>query len=142
MKKINYFKEGIIVTNALINDIIFLFDTRMKETYFTRKGNTKMDFKDIILFILNFVKKILQLKLDDFFKKLHNNDTTVTKQAFLQARKKISPKAFIYLLDKVNEWFYNNTPFDKYHGYRLLAIDSTVLQLHNSGELRDTYGYI
>lgn len=126
----------------IIDDIIFLCKFRTKKTYFTRKGNLKMDFKDIMLFILNFVKKSLQLELDDFFKKVRKNDTNVTKQAFSEARRKVSPKAFVYLLDKVNEWFYNNTPFEKYRGYRLLAIDGTVLQLHNSEELRNTYGYI
>ncbi len=142
MNKINYFKEGIRVTNLLINDIIFLCEFRMKKTYFTREGTSKMNFKDIILFILNFVKKSLQLELDDFFKKVHKNDKNITKQAFSQARRKVSPKAFVYLLDNVNKWFYSNTPFEKYRGYRLLAIDGTVLELHNSEELRNTYGYI
>lgn len=101
-----------------------------------------MNFKDMILFILNFVTKSLQIELDDFFKKIHNNETTVTKQAFSQACRKVSPKAFICLLDKVNEWFYNNTPFEKYRGYRLLAIDGTILELHNSETLREVFRYI
>lgn len=63
-------------------------------------------------------------------------------QAFSQARRKVSPKAFIYLLDEVNKWFYKNTPFNTYRGYRLLAIDGTVLQLHNNLELREKFGYI
>lgn len=54
-----------------------------------------MKFNDIILFILNFVKKSLQIELDDFFKKIYKNDTTVTKQAFSQARRKVPPRAFI-----------------------------------------------
>lgn len=142
MFKINYFKEGIKASNQLINDIMFLYKFRTKDTYFTRMGRSKMNFNDIILFILNFVKKSLQIELDDFFKKVRKNDITVTKQAFSQARRKVSPKAFISLLDKVNEWFYNNTPFKKYRGYRLLAIDGTILELHNSMELREVFGYI
>ncbi|OPJ55922.1 IS4 family transposase [Alkalithermobacter paradoxus] len=135
------FKEGIETTNRIINDIMFLYDFRTKETYFTRMGRSKMKFTDIILFILNFVKKSLQIELDDFFKKVLNTDIIVTKQAFSQARQKVLPEAFIYLLDKVNEGFYNAS-FKKYRGYRLLAIDSTVLELHNSEELRNTFGYI
>lgn len=142
MFKINHFKEGIKTSNQLINDIMFLYKFRTKETYFTRTGRSKMKFNDIILFILNFVKKSLQIELDDFFKKVHKNDVTVTKQAFSQARRKVSPKAFMCLLDKVNEWFYNNTPFEKYRGYRLLAIDGTILELHNSEDLREVFGYI
>ncbi len=62
MKKINYFKEGIRVTSLLIDDIMFLFEFRMKDTYFTRTGRSKMSFKNIILFMINFVKKSLQRK--------------------------------------------------------------------------------
>ena len=64
--------------------------------------------------------------MDDFFNKVHKNDIRITKQAFSQARRKVSPKAFIHLLNEVNKWFYNDTPFNKYRGYRLLAIDGTV----------------
>ncbi|WP_252232280.1 IS4 family transposase [Clostridium sp. ZBS15] len=141
MFKIYNLKEGIKTTNKIINDIMFLYDFRSKKTYFTRMGRSKMKFNDIILFILNFVKKTLQIELDDFFKKVHENDITITKQAFSQARRKVLPEAFIYLLDKINEGFYS-VPFKKYRGYRLLAIDGTVLQLHNSEELKNTYGYI
>ncbi|NFH70232.1 transposase [Clostridium botulinum] len=141
MFKIYNLKEGIKTTNKIINDIMFLYDFRSKKTYFTRMGRSKMNFNNIILFILNFVKKTLQIELDNFFKKVHKNDITITKQAFSQARRKVLPGAFIYLLDKINEGFYS-VPFKKYSGYRLLAIDDTVLQLHNSEELKNTYGYI
>ncbi|MCY6355866.1 IS4 family transposase [Clostridium sp. ZS2-4] len=142
MSKINRFKKGIQASNQIIDDIMFLYKFRMKETYFTRMGRSKMKFTDIILFILNFVKKSLQIELDDFFKNVHKGEVTITKQAFSQARRKVSPEAFIYLLDGVNKWFYNDTPFNKYRGYRLLAIDGTVLQLHNSENLREVFGYI
>ncbi|MGL4911075.1 MAG: IS4 family transposase [Romboutsia sp.] len=142
MHKINKFKKGIQETNKIIDDILFLYTFRMKETYFTREGRSKMKFNDIILFILNFVKRSLKLELDDFFKTINKGDITVSKQAFSQARRKISPEAFIYLMDGVNKWFYNETEYKKYRGYRLLAIDGTVIQVHNSEKLREIYGYI
>ena len=52
------FKEALDITSQLINDIIFMCETRTKSTYFTRNG--KMSFKSTILFILNFVKKIMK----------------------------------------------------------------------------------
>ncbi|MBU3089821.1 hypothetical protein KPL42_15150 [Clostridium gasigenes] len=82
MSKINRFKKGIQSSNQIIDDIMFLYKFRMKETYFTRVGRSKMKFNDIVLFILNFVKKSLQIELDDFFNKVHKGDITVTKQAF------------------------------------------------------------
>lgn len=61
MDKINNFKEGIKRSNQVISYIMFLYEFRVKETYFTRIGRSKMKFNDIILFILNFVKKSLQI---------------------------------------------------------------------------------
>lgn len=142
MKKINYLKEGLKITSKMISDIMFLLEVRTKDTYFTRKGTSKMGFKSMILFMINFVKKSLQIELDDFSKITSEKDNKITKQGFSQARHKISPKAFVYLLDKVNEWFYKDTPFITYRGYRLLAIDGTVLEIHNNEELRGTFGYI
>lgn len=60
--KINFLSEGIKITDTLINDILFMCETRMKNTYFTRIGNNKMTFKSIVIFMLNFVKKSLQLE--------------------------------------------------------------------------------
>ena len=42
--------DALNVTNQLIDDIIFMCETRTKSTYFTRAG--KMGFKSIILFIV------------------------------------------------------------------------------------------
>ncbi len=56
--------EGLAITEQLISDIVFMCETRMKPTYFTRATNCKMDFKSLILFGLNFVKRTLQLELD------------------------------------------------------------------------------
>ena len=122
MKKIKYFNEGLRITNLLLDNIMFLYKFRMKQSDFTREGRCKMNFRDIILFIINFVKKSLQIELDDFSKKIHKNDISITKQAFSQARQKVSPKAFVKMLDEVNKWFYRDTPFKKYKGYRLLLL--------------------
>ncbi|APQ73101.1 hypothetical protein [Clostridium botulinum] len=142
MKKIDYLKEGIKITSSLINDIMFLFEFRTKESYFTRTGRSKMGFKKIILFMINFVKKSLQIELDSFSKIIHEDDINITKQAFSQAHHKVSPKAFICMMNEINKWFYKDTPFKKYREYRLLAIDGTVLEIHNDENLRETFGYI
>lgn len=114
----------------------------MKETYFTRMGNNKMTFKSIVVFILNFVKKSLQLELDDFFNGINGTNLNVTKQAFSEARQKISPTAFIKMSDEIIKWFYKDTDFKRYKGYRLLSIDGTVLEINNTEGLRDEFGYI
>ncbi|MGL5084404.1 MAG: IS4 family transposase [Clostridium sp.] len=142
MKNISFLEEGIKITNELLDDIIFLCETRLKKTYFTRIGRNKMDFKSMLLFILNFVKKSIQIELDNFFKMVTNKDINVTKQAFSEARQKISPKAFIKMSDALIKWFYKDTDFNTYRSYRLLSIDGTVLEIHNSEKLREEFGYI
>lgn len=142
MKPKNYLSEGIRLTKALADDIIFLCETRVKKTYFTRIGSNKMTFKSIVFFILNFVKKSLQLELDDFFKGINGTNINVTKQAFSEARQKISPTAFVKMTDIIINWFYKDTPFKTYKGYRLLSIDGTILEINNTEKLRNEFGYI
>ena len=117
-------------------------ETRLKATYFTRIGNNKMTFKSIVVFILNFVKRSLQLELDEFFNGINETSFSVTKQAFSEARQKISHEAFIKMSDKIIEWFYKDTDFKRYKGYRLLSIDGTVLEIENTESLRKEFGYI
>lgn len=142
MKRKNYLEEGIKITENLIDDIIFMCETRMKGTYFTRIGSNKMSFKSILLFMLNFVKRSLQLELDDFIKNISESNYQITKQGFSAARQKISPKAFIKMFDEIVKWFYKDTDFKTYRGYRLLSIDGTVLEINNTEKLRREFGYI
>ncbi|HEY5589012.1 MAG TPA: IS4 family transposase, partial [Candidatus Paceibacterota bacterium] len=127
---------------TLLDGIIFMCETRMKNTYFTRIGNNKMTFKSIVVFMMNFVKKSLQLELDDFFDETNKTNLSVTKQAFSEARQKISPTAFVKLSDAIIEWFYKDTDFKRFKGYRLLSIDGTILEISNTENLRNEFGYI
>ncbi|MCY6355003.1 IS4 family transposase [Clostridium sp. ZS2-4] len=142
MKQKNYFSQGIKITNRLIDDILFMCETRRKETYFTRIGSNIMTFKSILIFILNFVKRSLQLELDDFFNDISGTNSYVTKQAFSKARQKILPTAFIKMSAEIIKWFYKDTDFKSYRGYRLLSIDGTVLEINNTETLRNEFGYI
>lgn len=131
--------EGIKLTERIIDDIIFLCESRSKPTYFTRRG--KMNFKDIIVFTLNFVRKSLQIELDLFFRNIKGKETTITKQSFSEARLKILPEAFIKMFYAIVKWYYQDSDFKKYKGYRLSAIDGSIIELNNSQKLRDAYGY-
>ena len=101
-----------------------------------------MTFKSIVIFMLNFVKKSLQLELDDFYNGVNGTSLNVTKQAFSEARQKISPTAFIKMSDKIIKWFYKDTDFKRYKGYRLLSIDGIILEINNTEKLRNEFGYI
>jgi hypothetical protein len=138
MKKTLPFLNAVKHTEQLLNNIIFMCENRAKSTYFTRRG--KMSFQDIIVFNLNFVKKSLQLELDLFFKNIKGETVSITKQSFSEARQKILPEAFIKIFYQIVEWYYGTVPFKTYKGYRLSAIDGSVIELNNSQILRDAYG--
>lgn len=138
MKTTKNLLEGIKKSSQLIKDIIFMCETRAKATYFTRSG--KINFQSLILFMLNYTKKSLQIELDGFFKMI--NDQTITKQAFSKARQKILPIAFIKLADAITTWFYEDDDFKTYKGYRLMAVDGSILELNNSETLRQAFGYV
>jgi hypothetical protein len=135
------FLEGIRITEELLNDVIFMCESRLKPTYFTREGNNKLNFVSLMLFALNFVRKSIQIELDDFFKLLNPEEMGITKQGYSEARKKISPTAFIKLSDAIISWFYENDGFKTFNGYRLCAIDASILELNNSKRLRNAFGF-
>lgn len=116
-------------------------ESRTKPSYFTRVKHCKMDFRSLILFQLNFIKKSIQLELDDFFQTIKGSDDRITKQAFSEARQKISPKAFVKMTDHLNSWFYSDNDFKTFLGYRLCAIDASIFEVNNSKRLRAAFGY-
>ena len=139
MKKL--FLEGLLLTDQLISDIVFMCKSRTKSTYFTRATNCKMSFKDLLMFQLNFVKKTLQIELDSFFETIKGAECSITKQGYSEARQKISPTAFIMMADNITSWYYGDDDFKTFKGYRLSAIDASILELNNSERMRDAFGY-
>lgn len=130
--------KAVKLTNGLISSITYLCDVRLRPTYFTKEG--KMGFVNLISFILSLKKKSLQIELDNFFKALPGEECSITKQAFSEARQKISPRAFTILFHAVIKQFYKDD-FKTYRGFRLSAIDGTTLELQNTEALRKAYGY-
>lgn len=133
------FLEAVELTEKMLDDVIFMCESRVKATYFTRKSK-KLDFKSTILFSLYFVKKSIQLELDAFFKILNPTTDSISKQGYSQARRKVSPRAFKRLADEVVKWFYNDNSYKTFHGYRLCAIDGSILELPNTENLQDHFG--
>src|SRR5665648_139672 len=135
------FLHGLMLTEQLIDDIVFMCKSRMKSTYFTRAANCKMDFRNLIMFGLNFVKKSLQIELDSFFTIIKGAENGITKQGYSEARQKISPAAFIKMADNITAWYYGDDDFKTFNGYRISAIDGSILEINNSEQLRNAFGY-
>ena len=130
-----------MITEQLLDDIVFMCESRVKSTYFTRTVHCKMYFKDLILFELNFVRKTLQIELYSFYEIIKRPENCITKQGYSEARLKISPKAFITMNDTIISWFYGDDDFKTFNGYRLSAIDGSTLEINNSERLRNAFGY-
>jgi hypothetical protein len=109
---------------------------KLQQQDFTR--DRSLTFTNLTVFIINFVRKSLQLELysfADFF-----NISSVSKQAFSKARKKLSPMVFSLLNQKLLEEFYTDNEFKTFKGFRILAIDGSTLRLPHSVALYDFYG--
>lgn len=134
------FIKALIATKVMVEDYVFKCSNRIKPSYFTR--SREMGFKENVLFILNMLNKSLQTELNSFCKKVLEKNSKITKQAFSENRQKISPNAFIELNDRINQVIYQEC--DKYilwNGYRLSAVDGTILELPNTEVLRTEFDY-
>ena len=86
----------------------------------------------MVMLMLNMVKCCVQTELDDFFKVLNSctwSSRVVTSSAFTQARQKFSHKAFIELNKVLCSTFYKHDSLHLWHGFRLLAVDGSMVNL-------------
>ena len=139
MKRNGLFLECSKRIYEIIESYGYLINVRKEPKDFSRVG--KMGFKNMILFILNFSRKSLQAELNAFFKNIHGTTDGVRKQAFSKGRQKVLPEAFILLHEELIKTVYTATDLNLYKGYRLLAIDGSTVELQNTEELRNVFGY-
>ena len=130
-------------TNTLLEKIQSLIRSeklkcafRMRAQDFTR--NCILTFPILVLFILNLVRKSIQVELNNFIPML--SVPWVSKQAFSMARKKINPEVFTEFNDVLVEEFYTDNEFKTLFGYRTIAVDGSTAQLPNNNELISEYG--
>ncbi|MBT2292979.1 IS4 family transposase [Paenibacillus albidus] len=116
--------------------------SRKSEKDFTR--NRKIGFFPLLCLLIRMVRKSTQLELDEFremFMPDSAKTTSYTKQSFSEARQKLSPVAFTLVNDELICAFYEDGDFKTYKGFRLLAIDGSVMELPNTKETQRMYGY-
>lgn len=108
------------------------------QTAFTR--NRKLTFPVMIVLLLNFLTRTMQIELDDFFANVLDADTdSVTKQAFFKARKNILPEAFKELFLMTRDMALSKNKIKRHKGYRILAIDGSELRLDKTKENKDIF---
>lgn len=112
---------------------------------FTR--NRKQPFGQMLVFMLNLVKKSLVIEIDNFvqFLKLKTDLQEVndfTKSAFVQRRMKINPEVFKHLSEVIieNTYLESNTTIKYFKGYRLLAVDGSKVTVPDNELLKEVFG--
>jgi hypothetical protein len=106
---------------------------------FTR--NRALPFPRLVVLLLHLTRKSLTVELHRFFG-LFSPVKAISKSAFCQARQKLKPAYLKMLTSQVCQQFYtdNDERVKTWQGLRLLAIDSSVIDLPYTPELVAVYG--
>lgn len=135
--------EGLIGhLRSLVGSEEFMERHRQKAKDFSRKRC--LTFETVVLFLINMVKRALQDELDEYFRALRPGqpvaERVVSKSAFSQARKKLKYSAFMELNEAQLAYFYEHFESQRWHGWRLLAIDGSLADVPDTPELRKHFG--
>lgn len=145
---------------AIPSSVLHLFETlrskfcdaeyvarhRVRAQDFTRQR--QLTFPIVMLFVLQKTVKSLQRHLHEFLDELAQGELfePVTAGAFTHARAKLKHTAFVELNQQtIVPWFYSPEQaqgLKRWHGHRLLGVDSSLLRLPNSTELRQEFSLV
>ena len=141
-------KNSNLIINKLRETIIreeIILKYKNNPIDFTR--NRKQPFGQMLVFMLNLVKKSLVIEIDNFvqFLKLKTDLQEVndfTKSAFVQKRMKINPEVFKHLSEVIieNTYSQSNTTIKYFKGYRLLAVDGSKVTVPHNELLKEVFG--
>lgn len=140
MKTRVYFKKAIKQTQEKLDDFLFKCTHRLSSKHFSRES--KMGFKETVLFMMNMITKSVQIELNSFFNSILKENFSVSKQAYSKARQKINPEIFVELTDTLVKGFYECDDCKTWYNYRLLAVDGTILEIPNTALLRQEFGTV
>ena len=94
---------------------------KMDSNTFSR--NRKMSLKDILLCCLSKKGLTTALELRNYFKQKGDLYMEISKQGYLQQRKRLNPEVFSYLNDEYLADFYHSSEPKLWNGFLLLAIE-------------------
>lgn len=140
MKIKSYFDTAIKETQEKLDDFLFKCSYRLNSKDFSRER--KIGFKETMLFMMNLIKKSLQVELNGFMDNILKKDFSISKQAYEKARQNIKPEVFIDLSNSIVNGLYEKCDdYKVWNGYRLSAIDGSTLEIPNTELLRNEFGY-
>jgi hypothetical protein len=126
-------------TEEMVTNEEFMKKSKKKASDFTRKR--KMPFVKLVMFMLNQIKSSIQSCLDKFFDDTEQGEIRMSEQSFSEARSKIKWETFSELHKMTVKLTYTGY-YEMWHGYRVLAVDGTKLQLPSENGLREYFGAI
>jgi len=127
-------------------DVPFSVRHRMRPQDFTR--HRQLTFPIVMLLALQKTVKSIQRHLHEFLDELADGQLfePVTAGAWTHARAKLKHTAFIELnTANLLPWVYGPPAASRlrlWRGHRLLGVDSSLLRLPNSAELREHFGVV
>jgi hypothetical protein len=99
-----------------------------------------MPLGDILMCTLGKKALSTTLEIRQYFQEAGKVEQTVSKQDYLQQRKKLNPEVFKLLNQKYLHDFYTTDEVQLWQGYVVLAIDGSRVEIPNSKANRETYG--
>jgi hypothetical protein len=98
----------------------------------------------LVSFIINNTRRALQSELDSFFDQTLDTEhcQTVTKSAFCQARKSLNPQSLRDLLQQSAKGLSTGFDAPRWHGLRVIALDSSLIRVPNNTECATHFGYM
>lgn len=128
---------AIIAICNLIRDPFFRIKHKLYPTAFMR--DRKLPFSAVVGMLLRMVKQSVQITCNWLGNLL--GDEPASKQAFSQARQKISAECFMDLMESGLEVNYQKAGHKGlWRGFRLIAGDGSTLRLPESEELAEAFG--
>lgn len=104
--------------------------------------NRNMPFEDLSLCILGKKGLTLSMELEQFFDRKDDSENTISKQAFSKQRMNLNPELFKVMNQRYIKDIYNETNFKTFHGYILLGIDGSIMEIPNTENLKRQFGGI
>ena len=128
--KATYMKRFQTLSHALKNTDLMERARMDEHNTFSRKR--KMPFEDILLSCLARKGLTTTLELRTYFKQKEDLSMEISKQGYLQQRKRLNPDIFTHLNDQYLMDFYNSSEVSLWNGFLLLGIDGSKAEVPNS----------
>ena len=113
-------------------------ESRTTPTYFVR--NRKMNFSELVYYILHPGKESTRLGLTRFFAMMGKEGCTMSEQAFSKARSHFNHWPFEKMVRTTTQEEYHSEDARTWNGYHLFAIDGTTVALADKPPLCKAFG--